>query len=289
MPAQWCGAIQFMPKTPETLSFRVSSGTLRAHRFGPQAGPLLVCIHGLSANSRSFDFLAEELAAQGRNVVALDLRGRGWSDVTGPGSYGWANHAQDVLEVATALGADRFDYVGHSMGAFIGMEVARRAKDRVTKLALVDAVGVPEARALEPIFAAVKRLGAVYKDADAYIATVRHLGTVEPWSDYWETHYRYDLVPVAGGVSSRTNRDAVVEDLKYGGTQLPGTMWSSLTADCLLVRSGRSLGGGYVVKATDRDRFVKTAPRAKAIDIDANHYGVMTHADTADAIVRFMS
>jgi hypothetical protein len=29
--------------------------------------------------------------------------------------------------------------------------------------------------------------------------------------------------------------------------------------------------------------------RAKAIDIDANHYGVMTHADTAAAIARFMS
>ena len=274
--------------SPEALSLRVSSGSLRAHRFGSPSGTLTLCVHGLSSNSRSFDFLGEALSGTGRCVVALDLRGRGFSDVTGPGTYGWANHARDVLEVARGFGTERFDYVGHSMGAFIGMEVARRAEGRLGKLVLIDALGTPEPASLVPILAAAKRLGAVHRDADAYIAAVRGLGTVEPWSPYWERHYRYDLVPSGAGVSPRTDRDAVVEDLVYAGTQHPDSMWPSIAADCLLVRSGRALGGGFIVRESDRDRFVAEAPRRAAVEVDANHYGVMTHEQTRAAVVRFL-
>ena len=155
---------------------------------------------------------------------------------------------------------------------------------------VIDAVGIPEVSSRSmPILAAVKRLGAVYTNADAYIAKIRELGTVEPWTDHWETHYRYDLVVTRGGVCARTDRDAVAEDLRYGATQTPERMWPSLAADCLLVRSARRLGGGYVVREADRNRFVASAPGRSAVEIDANHYGVMTHADSATQILRFMS
>jgi pimeloyl-ACP methyl ester carboxylesterase len=278
-----------MHPLPAERSLRVTSGTLRAHAFGPEAGPLVVCVHGLSANSRSFDFLAGRLASAGRRVVAIDLRGRGWSDITGPGTYGWPSHARDVLEAATVLGAERFDYVGHSMGAYIGMEVVRRAPERVGKMVLIDAVGMPEPAAILPILGAVKRLGAVHADVEAYLGALQRLGTVDPWNEYWERHYRYDLVPAGGGVSSRTDPTAVLEDLAYGSTQLPRTMWPALAAECLLVRSARPLGGGFIVSRADRDRFVATAPRARAVDVDANHYGVVMHAETASAIGGFLS
>ena len=37
-------------------------------------------------------------------LVAVDLRGRGRSEVTGAGTYGWRSHARDVLGVANAVG-----------------------------------------------------------------------------------------------------------------------------------------------------------------------------------------
>ena len=285
------GALHYktMNTSPFELSIQVSSGTLRAHRFGAEAGPLTLCVPGLSANSRSFDFLGEALASSGRSIVALDLRGRGFSDITGPGTYGWSNHARDVLEAATKLGAQRFDLIGHSMGAFIGMEVTRRAPERVGKLVLIDAVGVPEAAAIMPILSAVSRLGAVHADVESYVAAVKGLGTVDPWSDYWERHYRYDLVPTRGGVSPRTDPGAVMEDLAYGSTQTPRALWPAIVAHCLLVRSSRPLGGGFIVSESDRDRFVETARRASAVDVDANHYGVMTHKATAQSIGSFLS
>ena len=274
---------------PVERTLEISSGRFRAHSFGPENGRLTLCVHGLSANSRSYDFLGAELATETRRLVAVDLRGRGHSAITGPGTYGWRNHARDVLEIAIQLGAERFDYIGHSMGAFIGLEVARMARERVERLVLIDAVGVPESAALLPILAAVQRLDTAHADVESYLAKVKGLGTLSPWSSVWETHYRYDLVPAPGGVRSRTDHAAVLEDMTYGSTQLPRSFWPMLTMPTLLVRAGRPLGQGFIVSASDRAEFLRSAPHGAAVDVDANHYGVMTHPGTVAAIRSFLS
>lgn len=276
-----------MPASPEPFDLEISSGTLRAHRTG-SGGDLVICVPGLSANSRSFDFVASEIAATGRTVVAVDLRGRGWSEITGMGTYGWKNHARDVLEIATRLGAERFDYVGHSMGAFIGLELARTAPKRVGKMVLIDAAGIPETASLVPILAAVGRLGTGHKDADTYIELLRGLGTI-PWSAMWETHYRYDLVETERGVRPRTDHAAVLEDMAYGATQNPRAFWSDVSMPSLLVRANKPLGGGFIVSRDDADAFVTRAPRAKRFESESNHYGVMTDPAAAASIRSFLS
>jgi pimeloyl-ACP methyl ester carboxylesterase len=281
----WCSA---QPTTSPALSFALPSGTLRGERYGDGAA-LTLCVHGLSANSRSFSRIGEGLGSSDRKVVAIDLRGRGLSDVSAAGTYGWSNHARDVLAVADPLGVERFDYVGHSMGAYIGMVLATLAPKRVRRMVLIDAVGLPEPLSLVPIAAAVRRLGAVHASADAYIDAIRKLGTIEPWSGYWERHYRYEIVATEGGVRSRTDSAAVLEDMVYASTQSPRALWPAITMDALLVRAARPLGGGFIVSEGDRSGFVVTAPRARAIDIDANHYGVVMHEETVRQIGGFLS
>jgi pimeloyl-ACP methyl ester carboxylesterase len=273
---------------PPPLSFALPSGTLRAQRSG-NGKALTLCVHGLSANSCSFGQLGEMLGSGDRAVVAIDLRGRGLSEVTPPGTYGWSNHARDVLAVADVLGVERFDFVGHSMGAYIGMALAKQAAKRVRRMVLIDAVGLPEPKSLVPIAAAVRRLGAVHKSADAYVDAVRKLGTIEPWSDHWERHYRYELVTTLGGVRSRTDSAAVLEDMVYASTQSPRALWLALTMETLLVRAARPIGGGFIVSEGDRDAFLATAPRPRAVEVDANHYGVVMHEETGRAIARFLS
>jgi pimeloyl-ACP methyl ester carboxylesterase len=291
-PAPYLMAMQPLCTAPSTdpapVSFALPSGTVHVQRFG-QGEALTICVHGLSANSCSFGRLGEVLGSGGRTVIAPDLRGRGLSDVTPAGTYGWANHARDVLALADALGVERFDYVGHSMGAYIGMALAKQAARRVRRMVLIDAVGLPEPRSLVPIAAAVRRLGAVHRSADAYIDAVRRIGTIEPWSAYWERHYRYEVVPTLGGVRSRTDSAAVLEDMVYASTQSPRALWPALTMETLLLRAARPLGGAFIVAAGDRDAFVATAPRARAVEIDANHYGVVMHDETGQAIGRFLS
>jgi len=113
-----------MPESTE-FDLKLASGTVHAHRWGSPDAPLALCVHGLSANAHAFDYLAERIAGSSRQMVAFDLRGRGRSEITPPGSYGLTAHAQDALEAATVLGADRFDYVGWSLGALIGSLIGR--------------------------------------------------------------------------------------------------------------------------------------------------------------------
>lgn len=38
----------------------------------------------------------------------------------------------------------------------------------------------------------------------------------------------------------------------------------------------------------NRDAFLTVAPRARAIEIAANHYGIMNHPDTARAVLEHL-
>lgn len=55
---------------------------------GGEKGVPVLCLHGFSRNSRDFEDLAPVIAAQGRRVIAMDMRGRGQSDRDSkPGNY----------------------------------------------------------------------------------------------------------------------------------------------------------------------------------------------------------
>ena len=81
----------------EDFDIPLKSGRLRVRRWGAAGAAAVVCVPGLSANLCGFDRLAERLAGDTLQFVAIDLRGRGRSEVTGAGTYGWRNHARDVL------------------------------------------------------------------------------------------------------------------------------------------------------------------------------------------------
>jgi pimeloyl-ACP methyl ester carboxylesterase len=282
---------------PNEFDLQVPSGRIHAERFGPEDAPLALCIPGLSANLKSFDFLGERLASDALQVVAIDLRGRGRSEVTPPGTYGWVNHARDVFAVADALGARRFSLIGQSMGGAVAMTAAWLDASRIERIALLDIAGRPDESVLGPIGAAVSRLGAVYPSVDAYVRLVRQIGTIEPWSDYWQRYFEYELQPVEGGVASSTDRAAVLEDgafgagaYVYGGDAGVYGGWKALSMPVLLLRATRELlpGLGHVVPEADRDRFLREVPGARSVEVDANHYGINTHEDSARAIAEFL-
>ncbi len=265
------------------------SGTMRVRQHGAPGEKLAIGVPGLSANCFTFNLLGPAIAEVGRTLAAVDLRGRGRSAPGKTGSHGWASHARDVLAVADALGAQRFDFIGHSMGAFVGLSLMAIAPMRVRSLVLIDAVGVPDPRAMPPIMGAAQRLGAVYPSVDAFLALVKGIGVV-PWDPFWEAHYREDLVETDGGVRQRASRDAVVEDLQYAASTDVRELWHHAVAQTLLVRAGHPFApGADIITTADRDAFLKVAPRAKAVEVPANHYGVMNHPHTARAVQELLT
>jgi pimeloyl-ACP methyl ester carboxylesterase len=276
---------------PSTLKMELSSGTLRALDHDRGAATPVVCVPGLSANARSFDAIAAALSRDGHRVVALDLRGRGLSPAGAQGSHGWQSHARDVLEAARMLGFDSFDLAGHSMGAFVAMQTAALEGHRIRRLVLIDAAGIPEPAAIPPILAGLQRLDAVCASREEYCARIEARGNAVPWEELWKAHFLYELEDVPGGVRALTSKAAVTEDVIYGSQHNARAFWRSLRMPTLLVRAGRPLmpGGGFIVGAALRDEFVHEVPSAKAVDVDANHYGVMAHPEALRAITDFLS
>jgi pimeloyl-ACP methyl ester carboxylesterase len=273
------------------MGFELAAGNVTGKRWGNPTDPLVICVPGLSQDERSFDVLGPAIAAAGHHVVAIAPRGRGHSAVTPAGTYGWPAHAADVVAVADDLGADTFDYIGWSFGGFVGLQLASSAAHRVRRMVLIDAIGRPDPEALTPIVAGLERLGATYADPADYVATVINSGVVDGDPDGWRDYLAGDLVAApGGGYTTRTNKDAVLEDVAHAATRDPYEMWSALTMPTLLVRAAHPIlpGAGFVVTEADRDRFAETVPAAKVVEVDANHYGLGRAEGTADAITEFL-
>jgi len=189
------------------------------------------------------------LAGAGHHVVTMDLRGRGRSDITPLGSYGWDSHVRDLLEIAELYGADSIDVIGHSMGGFIGMSLAAQYPRRCSRLVLIDAVGEPEPSALLPITKSISRLGRTYPSAPDVLSHMQAAGTITPWDEFWDSYFEWELEPVDNTVRIRTDLAAVSEDSAYASTHDVYELWPRLRCPVLLVRASRPAapGGRLVV------------------------------------------
>lgn len=253
--------------------------------------PLVVCVPGLAGNVENFAYLAERVGGSELQLVAVDLRGRGQSDITGPGTYGWDNHAQDVIAIADTLGFENFAIVGQSMGGSVAMKVAERAAQRLRAVVLVDVAGRVDSGSGPVIAQSLERLGRRYDSADQYLGEIRASGLVDPWNDHWDRAFRYDLCEADGAVQTRTSRDAVAEDRAYTTTQHPYERWAHLTMPTLLIRATRELrpGAGHVVPADDRDAFSRAVHNARVVEVDGNHLTVNTHPELPPTVRGFLS
>jgi pimeloyl-ACP methyl ester carboxylesterase len=269
----------------ETLRLQLPSGRLHVERTAPaDVRATAICVHGLTANVRSWDLLREELAAAGVQTVAMDLRGRGHSEVTAPGTYGLEAHARDVVAIADALELPRWHHVGWSMGALVGLQLAGLAGDRLQSMVLVDHAGAMDPAALDAVRAGTVRLDAVVPDHESYHAAMRQAGIFEPWGPFWERYFSWELGPAEGGLSPTTDRAAILEDIEEAARDFT-VLWPHLTMPTLLVRASEPLGGGLIVPEAVRDALVAQVPGTTVHPVARNHYSVMTDASARQAIV----
>ncbi len=125
------------------------------------ASRVVVCVHGLSRNSRDFDFLAHALAKDCR-VVCPDVVGRGDSEwLADKGDYSFSTYLADAAALIAritapappahagilrgpfrgrraAAGPAQIDWVGTSMGGLIGMLLAAKRASPIRRLVLND-------------------------------------------------------------------------------------------------------------------------------------------------------
>lgn len=99
---------------------------------------VVLCLHGWPQNWFEWRYLMPALATRHR-VLALDLRGFGWSGAPRRG-YEKEEMASDVLAVLDELGLERVKLVGHDWGGWIGFLLCLREPRRFERFLALNIV-----------------------------------------------------------------------------------------------------------------------------------------------------
>ncbi|MBI3439807.1 MAG: alpha/beta hydrolase, partial [Proteobacteria bacterium] len=136
------GAYSSLGGFEERIVQTVDGLTIYARDYAPLApvtGLPVICLHGLTRNSRDFEVIAPRIAALGRRVFAADMRGRGKSaNDPDPAHYVPAVYAQDVLSMLDKLEVPQAVFIGTSMGGLITMLIGTLAPNRIGAVVLND-------------------------------------------------------------------------------------------------------------------------------------------------------
>ena len=218
---------------------------------GPDNGPPLVLLHGVTRNWRDWRPVLPELMSRWR-VFALDHRGHGGSERCAS-DYRVADFAADALAFVQRHFTERAVLWGHSLGAMVAANVAARAPERIAALVLEDppgtllASGIVESRySLQ--FTGTRRLLDEKPDAGALAERLAVLPVQHP-RDGRIVEFREirDAAALRFGAECLVKMDTAVLDVLLAGRWLEGLDWFGelprIVCPTLLLRADTDCGG----------------------------------------------
>ncbi len=245
-------------------------------------GENILCIHGLTANSRFWDCLASSLSPKHR-VITIDLRGRGLSDKPSTG-YSIEHHCRDLLSLIEDLRLKHPVLMGHSLGAFISLVFSAKYPEKVSRLILVDGGGKLSDTQMAKVFAGIKpsldRLGQVFPSFEAYLSLMKQAPYLQPWNAYMETYFRYEVEEVEGGIRSRVHPKHIEEEAINLRIEEVTQFYSMVSCPTLILRATKGMlaEDDFVLPEDVAERMVREIKGAQRVDIEgSNHYTILFH------------
>lgn len=255
----------------------------------------VICIHGLTRNSGDFDELAPWIAAMGRRVLALDVRGRGRSARDpDPAHYTPTVYAADVLKLAHDLGIERAVFVGTSMGGIITMTLALRRLKLIAAAVLNDVGPVISQKGLTRI-ASYAGKGATMPDWDQAAEYMRDINQPAfPSNDMAEWHKWAQRAFVENDAGQLVLRYDPNIALPLQAGKLKASSWASRMAFRRLARNRPTLlvrgGLSDLVEPEQASYMQRTAPAMQYAEVPGvGHAPMLTEAPARQAIERFLA
>lgn len=259
---------------------------------GADAKTPVICLHGLTRNSRDFEELAPRIAAAGHDVIAIDVRGRGQSDHDpNPDNYNPGVYVQDVIGVLDQAGWDEAIFVGTSMGGLMTMIHASLQPERIKAAVLNDIGPVIDPKGLKRIQGYVGGAGP-FKSWDEAADAVRTINGVafpnETGQDFW--------IAFAKRVCHETDTgeiafqyDKNISKPVQSGDVAPPDLWPFFDAlapkPVLLIRGALT---DLLNEATVQE-MARRSPSMIRVDIaNVGHAPLLTEPDARDAIDAFL-
>ena len=253
----------------------------------------VICLHGLTRNSKDFEDVAPWLSDLGRRVLVPDVRGRGLSDRDpDPSHYAPKVYVRDVLDLMQSLAIARAIFLGTSMGGIITMAMAAM-RPRAVAAAILNDVGpeiAPEgvARIMSYVGKSVE-----IQDWDGAADYVRRTnGTAFPDYDEADWHrFARRTFRDNGGIPELDYDPRILEPLlQHRPGRHSWLAWSlfrrlARKRPTLLVRGSNS----DVVTQSIAEKMERKAPAMRRVDVPgAGHAPMLTEPAAVDAIEQFL-
>ncbi|MEN3272614.1 MAG: hypothetical protein V7636_1375, partial [Actinomycetota bacterium] len=201
--------------------------------WGPSTAPPLLLLHGFTGHAASWRLLAEAIPE--RHVIALDQRGHGDSDWAS--EYGAKPMVRDVDAVADALGLDRFDLLGLSMGGINAIAYAGTHSSRLDRLVIIDIGPEIDRAGLTRIGAGIRQSD-VFANEDEAFAQAR-AGNPIPRDEVLRERVVANLKPAEGGGLTfkwdKALRDGSAKRDDHTPEEL-WSLWDAISVPTLVVR-----------------------------------------------------
>jgi len=121
---------------PVEKQLKINGVELTVFEWGEKQNNSILLVHATGFHARCWDQVIRHLGDI--HTVAVDMRGHGRSENTGP--FSWNVFGEDVTELVEAMDLSDLVGVGHSMGGHSVTHAAADHPDRFTSLVLVDPV-----------------------------------------------------------------------------------------------------------------------------------------------------
>lgn len=150
---------------------RKSVGNITLNMREGGSGPLIIFMHGITANAAVWDPILRALQ-DSFHVIAIDQRGHGRSDKPASG-YQAADYVRDVMQLVEVMNGAPALIVGHSLGARNAIVAGATKPDRIVGIVGIDFTPFIEAEVFDALDARVKggdRPFPSYADVVEYLA-----------------------------------------------------------------------------------------------------------------------
>jgi pimeloyl-ACP methyl ester carboxylesterase len=252
----------------------------------------VVCMHGLTRNSKDFEDLAPRIAAMGRRVLVPDVRGRGLSARDpNPANYHPKVYARDVAGLLDSLGIPSAIFLGTSMGGIITMTLAA-VRPGLVAAAILNDVGPEIAREGVARILGYAGKGAridSWADAVAYLRRTSSAAFPAFSDTEWDRFARRTFREGANG--PELDYDPAIG----GQLSMPGRL-TTFIARMLFRRLARKrptllLRGALsdIITADIAARMAKAAPAMEVVVVpNVGHAPLLDEPVAVDAIARFL-
>lgn len=149
--------------------------------------PVILCLPGLTRNSKDFASLADHLSTN-YHVICPDQRGRGRSERdTDPASYRPDVYVRDMWRLAEVMGLHHFSIVGTSLGGLMAIMMTMQSPDQIDRVVLNDVGPEIDPRGIARIASYVGKSLPVTTWQEAALQTAAINGAAFP--EYTETQW----------------------------------------------------------------------------------------------------